>query len=433
MEYTNVNFEKFQELLETGIGRSHLLWELRDSIFCEAFYGRKQKLLLLCKLPLGQYLMLLVEWFRSLRQSKNIPLIECRAPVQFLFCSARNNHINRLYPLFKEILAEQEVSAWVSDGLVFDKIDETHHTMFQSIEGRWATELKFNHFSAANKLCFELDAAVPNFFTRTDLRKIHTFLVMFHAWKEVWAKVFHHEMREVYCTFEKSPIVKAFFAAAKECGIPKRVHWIHGLRHSSIQSTYATELWCMTGGDVRFFKTRVPKYCTPIEKRNPETDLMVAAVGIKRPAKYKGAEPVHFLFLGPGLESSYTDEMRKKDMAVIQQAQSGLGNFVEWRFRPHPSAVDRFRDELKEAGVSADDFSSNSLEEDLVWSDAVGSSWSSLLLDIRETGRPIYWIQDEVRSVGGVDELIADGVGIHASRDNFIESLSNIFHLEREL
>ena len=373
--------------------------------------------------------MLFAEWFRGYRSLKNVLLSPCSAPVQFLFCSARNNHINRLYPLFKDTSAEQDLCGWVSDSAVFGKIDETHNSLLKRIDGQWARMLKWKHFSEANKLCRELASAIPGFFSKTDMRKIHVFFVMFLTWKEVWESVLHPDVREVYCTFEKSPVVKAFYAAAKDFGVPKRIHWIHGLRHSSIQSTYATELWCMTKGDVRFFETRVPTYCKPMKKRNPEADMMIEAIGIKRPREYY-EDSVHFLFLGPGLESSYSEGMRLEDLNIIKSAQEALGNSVTWRFRPHPSAVKRFQSELEKVGVRIDEFSSYPLNEDLKWADAVGSSWSSLLLDVKETGRPIFWVQSKLRTLGGVDELVEDGVGYHASQESFEHRLTEVFDLE---
>lgn len=428
MEYTNENFELFQNRLADSQLCDPFLWDLRDVIFCEAFYGRERKLLKLCSIPGGEYLYVLAEWLRAL------PRALCRKPSaktgksHFLFCSPRNNHINRIYPLFKERNSNTSCAGWVSTRDVFGHIDDADQKKFADIDGQWARFVKLRDSRTAKKYCRDLEDALPGFFSQLEIRKVNACFVMFLAWRRFWHHVMDENIEEIYCTFEKSPVAKSFFYVARKLGIPHRVHWVHGLRHASLQSTLSTELWCMTEGDVRFFNTRVPEYCVPKVKRNPEADMLVASVGVRTPEQKDAMRPVHFLFLGPGLETSYTQEMRMADLAVIKRAQDALGNEAAWRFRPHPSARERFHEELEAAGIVVSDFSSNTLIDDLKWSDAVGSSWSSLLLDVRETGRPIFWVQAEVRPLGGVNELIADGVGVHVSSTTIVDKLREIFN-----
>ncbi len=432
MDYTNENFETFQKRLAGAVSKDSLLWELRDAIFCEAFYGLKFKRYALFHIPFGQYSVFTIDWLRAVRKFriKRFSLNPCSA--HFLFCSPRNNHFNRIYPLFNEVLSEKSSQAWVSNPDVLRLIRPEHRKYFFDISSQWLRHVRIRDVFRARAHCDELHRLFPDDLSAWCLRKIELYFVIFLAWRRFWRNQLCVSVDEVYCTFEKTPVVKGFFFVAKELGVKKRVHWIHGLRHASIQSTLATELWCMTDGDVQYFQSRVPDYCTPHKKRNPEADMLVQSVGIMELSAERTSKFINFLFLGPGLETSYTAEMRCADLAVIKIAQRELKGIVSWRFRPHPSARERFKDELLDAGIEIDDFSDRDLIEDLKWAHAVGSAWSSLLLDVMETGRPIFWVQSEIRPLGGVDELIRSGIGIHVSASSISDQIQRVFGVQAQ-
>jgi hypothetical protein len=429
MDYSNESFERFQQAISEAHGNDSLLWRLRDALFAEAFYGKANRLRKLFRFPGGWLLVLLALYLRERRGSyaayPNSPPDACH----YLFPSPRNNHMRRLLPMLEsETGAGEACVAWYGVPGIPELAPESLRDSFHSVAGAWTRHIRFPDFQEASRLTRELEAILPEDLDAPKLAAIRVYLVQFLAWRRFWLERLGSRPSKIISTFEKAPRVKAFFHAAWELGVPVRIHWVHGLRHASIQSTLATELWCMTPGDVRFFKDRVPVFCTPSVRKNPEAAELSAAIGVLDPASLRQGDPIHFLFLGPGLEASYTKEMRMADLAVIRKIQREFSDRIAWRFRPHPSAIERFRDELTHAGIDIQDFSTRHLHEDLKWSHAAGSAWSSLLLDISETGRPIFWVQAEIRSLGAVDELIADGIGTHLDLLSASEKLTALWH-----
>ena len=427
MDYSNENFETFQTTLREHVTEDSLIWQLRDALFSEAFYGRSRWLDRMNHLPGGWLVSLYAQFLQARHTSKaNQPPAPEPGQCHFLFLSARNNHTRRLYPMLRDQLADGNSRAWFTVKGVLNTIDSDDCPQLYYIACEWSRHFLCEDVFTATKLTRKLGEIFPQYLPKTSLARIRIYFIQFLAWRRFWITALGENPRMVVSTFEKSAYVKAFFHAARQLQVPRRIHWVHGLRHASIQATLATELWCMTPGDVRYFQPRVPDFCTVSVKRNPETDELVRDVGVLTPADFAGLEQIHFLFLGPGTEASYTREMRMADLAIIRKAQQELGDRIAWRFRPHPSAADRFRLELVEAGITVEEFTTGPLNEDLKWAHAVGSSWSSLLLDIRETGRPIFWVQAEIRNLGAVDELIADGIGIHIDSDSVIRELKKL-------
>jgi len=419
MTYSNESFEHFQEKLENAKGSDPLLWELRDSLFAEVFYGKERRIDILNRLPGGWMLSLAFQYFQNRLKAVSNRLPEPNSgQSHFLFLSTRNNHINRLLPLYTKHRSSADCRAWYTMEGVPAETNDAGNPQILRIVGEWSRHLRVGDLFFAAKLSKQIWAVFPRELTPIQVSKIRIYLVQFMAWKRFWDQALGEQPQMIATTFEKSPQAKAFFYSARDKQTPRRIHWIHGLRHASIQSTLATELWCMTPGDVRYFETRIPDYCTATLKRNPEADELAEKIGYFNPHQIQKRGHIRFLFLGPGKEASYTREMRMADLAIIRAIQEELGALVEWRFRPHPSARERFQAELDEADIRIPDFSGRDLNDDLKWADAVGSSWSSLLLDVRETGRPIFWIQSEIRNLGAVDELIADGIGTHLNMSN---------------
>lgn len=419
MDYSNESFERFQQAISKAHGNDSLHWSLRDALFAEAFYGKANRLRKLFRFPGGWLVALLAQYVRERRGAESAYPESPPDACHYLFLSTRNNHTRRLMPLLESEMGEGRACvAWYGVPGIPELAPASLQPVLHSVAGAWTRHIRFPDIQEASRLTRELEAILPEDLDAPKLAAIRVYLVQFMAWRRFWLERLQNRPSKIISTFEKAPRVKAFFHAAWELGIPDRIHWVHGLRHASIQATLASELWCMTPGDVRFFKERVPNFCTPRVRKNPEAAELAAAIGVLDPASLRQDEPIHFLFLGPGLEASYAKEMRMADLAVISKIQHDLGDRISWRFRPHPSASDRFRAELTAAGIEVQDFSTRHLHDDLKWSHAVGSSWSSLLLDIRETGRHIFWVQAEIRTLGAVDELIADGIGIHLSKSS---------------
>lgn len=428
MDYSNESFERFQQTLKLEVEEESLLWQLRDALFAEAFYGKKRKFPWLYSLPFGWLLVLAFLWIQSWRNlaRRSIP-ISSAASHHFLFLSERNNHTARLLPLYREIRKSNSCAAWYNIKNLGELAQLDERDEFKFIAGEWTIKIRFQDIYAASRLSKKLAGIFPEDLTKSDRNTITIYLVEFFAWQRFWESTLDPSCQYIASTFEKSSIAKAFFYVAHSLDAQHRIHWIHGLRHASLQSTLASELWCMTPGDVRFFEKCLPIYCTAHVKGNPEAAELAATISVLDPASLRESDSIHFLFLGPGEEKSYTKDMRMSDLAIIKSLQQHFNSRIQWRFRPHPSATDRFRKELIEAGITIEDFSSGHLHDDLKWAHAIGSSWSSLLLDVRATGRPIFWIQSEIRNLGAVDELIEDGIGVHLDATTGVDRLQQAF------
>jgi len=429
MEYSNKNFDRFQDEISESLGREHFLYKLRDALFMNLAYGHNAwKSDLLLYLPFGAYLILGLDYLKGLRRRGETPELEA-AEKHFLLlcCSERSNHMDRIFH-FRDHLKQQGIpyQLWKvslpDQSRIYDEVSA--NTV--NISGQWTRWGLRPHFASARRDVSVLRGLFGKKFKARDYRRTFQYLVKYRAWTLFWEEQLFEHSPGVFCTFEKGDAIKPMFRVAEDKGLARRVHWVHGLRHHSLQATSASELWVLTDGDVEFFSGKVGRHCNVIQHNNPFADVLRERLGGWTRANSAARGTVRFLFLGPGGESSYTDSMRAADLAILRTAQEAMGSRVEWRFRPHPAVRKRFLRELKEAGLSVTDFSENELFDDIAWSDAVGSSWSSLLLDIYATGRPVFWVQASMRSLGGADELIKAGVGTWVHAENVVSELESV-------
>ena len=417
MSYSNESFEAFQKKLRQEIGQDSPLWDLRDCLFAEAFYGKSGKHRSLFSFPGGWVLLLFFLWLKQ-RRNFSLGLIPTCAEgaSHFYFPSDRSNHIGRLLPMLENALAKGETCiAWFSAGPTseFNGPPPELRSFFHDVTGAWTSHLKISDFREAARLGRILKCCLGEQINQSQTRAACASLVQFFAWRRFWTGIFRKKPANFVSTFEKGPIIKAASTTARAREVEPRRHGIHGLRPASLQANRATEHWSMTPGDQRFLSTRVPDYCQVTVKENPEAHDLAREIGVLDFSTSSIKLPLHFLVLGPGANASYTKEMRLADLAVIKQLQDEFGTQIRFRFRPHPSRFERFRCELLEAKIMVKDFQLRPLYEDLKWSHVVGSATSSLMLDWVHTGRKIFWIQAELRSICAVDELVEDGIGIH--------------------
>lgn len=423
MDFSNDNFERFQSRVKNNLGENSLIWQLRDSLFAVAFYCPANKSSPLLNIPGSDIIGLSKELLK--KTPDTIPTDHVQINTCVLLPSSRSNHVGRLLPFIAE--QSEKCSILTIGDTALAKANQEEVAYSASIGDSWKHRFRINHYFQARKHTALLAEIMPGQLTQKQLATIRMFFSRFFAWSDVWRTYFLvSQPSTIICTFEKAPYAKSFFYVGREMGIPKRIHWFHGLRHASLQSTLATDLWCMTPGDLRFFNGRLPTDCIASIKENPECLQLAAEVGVIDPRNNLQV-PLHFLFLGPGANESYNKSMRFEDLRVIKSIQTAYGDKIKWRFRPHPSRIERFREELMEIGITVDDFSTQPLYEDLKWAHAVGSATSSLMLDWRKTGRELFWVQAEVRNLCGVDELIDDGIGTHLDKNSGVAELARMF------
>lgn len=339
--------------------------------------------------------------------------------------SMRSNHIGRLIPFMEDNPSHYGVFTTTPSKLDFSKNDKVQWS--HDITGAWTKKLRPTHYLKSKKIISDISLNVPVDLNATQKYMLSMYVCQFFAWLEVWNELLSNcKPDRIITTFECSSSAKALFVSASELEIPSRIHWYGGMRHAMLQSTLSTELWCQTLSDARYYQNKIPSQCKALFMENPERVKLGNDLGIiNRDQIHEG--PLRFLFLGPGSNPVYTKSMRMADLSVIKSVQNAFGNKIVWRFRPHPGKVQRFHDELSEAEVTSDDFSTRPLNDDLKWAHAIGTATSTLLLDLVKTDRKLFWIQYNLRSISSVDEHLADGIGIHLDYDACVHKLSQIY------
>ena len=434
LNFTSESFESFQAILKNRCSPESWTWLLRDGIFATITHDplslrriiRSKEALLV--LPGGWMLWLLIYKVQAMLGRIPPPPTPTSTAHHLLFLSTRSNHIKRMLPLLRECNQKASCLGWANQAQILQLIDKDLKHRMRLASNAWAFQLRVADLCVAASCAGDLKRSLDSHHIPWLQRgKVRIYIAIFLAWRRFWEQQFKFQPESVLTTYEKDPMAKAMLHVAWEIGVPKRIHWAHGLRHASLQSTFSSELWCLIEPDVGYYRRILPAHCTPVHKQSPEALQLVQDIGILDKKDLQGLHSVNFLFLGNGFDSAYTDQMRIRDMEVIRQAMTTLKSQLNLRFRPHPGAVEKFKETLNELGLHDVDFSTRSLHEDLKWAHAVGGSFSSVLLDVLPTGRKVFWVQSEIRPLYGVDELIRQGYGIHVDSSTVVPRLREAF------
>lgn len=422
LDFTSGSFERFQNSLRASCPPASWLWLLRDGIFGTLHHDpltlkrviRTKDALFI--LPGGWVLWLLAHKLLALVCKPPTHGIPANATHHLLFLSTRSNHIKRVMPLMRELSARTTCAGWAGQPEIPALVDEPLRDDIRLARNQWIRTLRFSDLVESASCVSELRRVYPGRLPWLQTGKVHVYVAIFLAWRRFWRDEFKNPPEFVLTTYEKDPMAKAMMYVAADLRVPQRVHWAHGLRHASLQATFATELWCLVKPDVAYYRERLPPDCVPVYKQSPEAIELIDKIGILEESDLLGLDPVHFLFLGNGFDAAYTAEQSRADLAVIRTAMRELGSRVKWRFRPHPGNIPRFKEDLEALGMSDVEISTNSLHDDLKWAHAAGSPFSSVLVDVKQTGRKIFWVLDQIRPLYGVDELIREGYGTHVDQ-----------------
>jgi len=435
MDFLNSSFDRFQDQISRSYAKESLLWELRDGLFStlthdqatiRKTFARREMLLWL---PFG-WMLYLVSF--GLMRFRNAPKkFPPPATHQVLCLSTRSNHMKRILPLLREFAAKGSCVAWVVHPGVPALVDTRLRPHLADVAMGWIPCLRFEHILSANKEVTRLKHCLDESFPRLQWAKCRIYLAIYFACMAFWESKLSAETHVVATTYEKDPMAKAFLAVAKSKGVKQRIHWTHGLPHNSQQATFASELWCLTKPDVEYFQSVLPDGCRAIYRPSPEAVELAENTGVLSASDLATARPVHFLFLGGGLDATYSRTNNLEDLSVLKAAASELERSVRWRFRPHPGNRSAFLEDLASLSIKDVEISSQSLEEDIRWSHAVGTVYSSVAIDASSSGRPLFWVMDPIRSLYSVDRLIASGLGIHINQANAAEKIRSTFQLGR--
>ena len=433
-DFSNESYEAFEAMLRAaGMGEGSLGWKLRDMAFSALYHDpltwqrvRRSRNALFA-MPGGW-----IAWLYSHHIGQRFSKASALPPPadhHFLCLSARSNHIQRIAPEASARAAHGSCRIWAGNASTAQALRGAGASHISAIDLPWAAYLDPDSIAIARRETAALLRALPPV-DRLAASKLAVSIAIYHASLRFWRDALRGQPKFVLTTYEKDPVSKAMLAVAAEMGVPERIHWTHGLRHSSQRATLANRLWCLTATDARHFQPRVPPGCLATHRPSPESIHWLNTIGPLPPQILHNPPSVHFLVLGSGFDPGYTRDMSLADLRVITTARDTLGDRVQWRFRPHPGNIQRFRDHLAEVGLKDIDFSTRTLADDLQWSHAVGSTFSSVAMDIEPTGRPIFWILSEIRPLYSVDQMITDGYGTHLDAATAAAKIRGIFHLE---
>jgi hypothetical protein len=436
LNFTGESFERFQALLKDRSSPESWVWLLRDGIFGTITHDplsfrriiRSKEALLI--LPGGWMLWLLIHKLQAMLGRIPAPPPPAHASYHLLFLSTRSNHIKRVLPLLRDFNQTALCLGWANQSKILQLIDEDLKPQMRLTSNSWAFHLHLADLRAAASCAKDLGKSLGSLHIPWLQRgKVRIYIALFLAWRRFWEQQFKSRPQLVLTTYEKDPMAKAMLHVAKQIGVPERIHWAHGLRHASLQSTFASELWCLIEPDVPYYRRLLPADCTPVFKQSPESIELIQDIGILDENDLKELKVVNFLFLGNGFDSAYPAEASQADLSVIRTAMRELGAQVNWRFRPHPGNIPRFKEDLSALGLEQVDISTNSLRDDLQWAHAAGSPFSSVLVDMKQAGRKVFWVQETIRPLYGVDELIREGYGTHVDTKTVTSRIREAFDL----
>jgi hypothetical protein len=414
-------FENFQDRLAAS-GRDELLWRLRDSIYCSAYYVETGEI------PLRRHRFGNVSWLLSLvgnllkqrPQGCDFPVAES-ARFGFLFFGWHDSHFKTLLPMIRE-LAEREAVLALTIALKPTQIallEEIDGVRIHSLEG-WLRKL-------APGILIQLKDAVTAIISarkfrslpvwtaeeRTQFRSrssrlvegIFEFLCFRRIWRERAGML---PTKALFVTSESSPVTKALVDEMLRTPGRRVIHMAHGFRSATHQVTRATDFCVFNAVEQDWYASRVSGATKVHAIGIPRLEAIRERVGPPR-GRIAG-EPFRLLFFSQGTSTDYSTEMRREDLGILGSGKSEGGYVL--RLRPHPlESMELLREDLRATQVEVDEWSEGSLEEDLAWCDVAATSSSTALMEAAVTHRICYWTNARADRIAAVEELWDMGVG----------------------
>ncbi len=219
-------------------------------------------------------------------------------------------------------------------------------------------------------------------------------------------RCFPPPIHSLFVSYEMIADTKGLIIWAREAGI-RVFHVMHGQRLPTYQVTRATDVVLFSAIDEPWFRQRLPD------------DIRIQTVGHPRLETIRTTVPPpppdadrrlpHISFFSQPSEMDYSREERLRDWSIL----AGLRGKAKVRFRLHPreSPASAMAD-LKQLGTDFVEISSAGLLNDLAWSDAVASSWSTVSMEAAACGRGIFWTCADPDRYEAPRELRSQGLGV---------------------
>lgn len=213
-------------------------------------------------------------------------------------------------------------------------------------------------------------------------------------------------LRALFLTYELGPESKAITKWARRNG-SRVIHIMHGQRLPTYQVTKATDLVLFSKLDEAWFRERVDPNVRIWCVGHPRLEMLREKVG-SVPAS-DGCRMPRISFFSQPSEGDYDRDLRRRDWRIL----CGLKGRAEVRFRLHPREPKQDAlDDLKALGLGFVKLSEEGLAEDLIWCDAVASSWSTASMEAAACGRGVFWTCSSPENYEASQELRDAGLGV---------------------
>jgi hypothetical protein len=416
--YSDHNFLGFVHNIGKIVNQQSLIWQTRDAIFYSFSYGsgtaKTHK-----RDCLGLFTW--IAWlFHFILFSKKTDLPKTNitsANHYFLFCDPNPSHFETLDALLSDHFVKDISLCWTI-GLTPSqnkRLRQYKHTIVIDCAGftpdfwsRATGGLRAISLTLKALIICTLALKSPPPFARWS--KLADFFLQYFLWQDFWGMVQtnHNINAKFYVTSEASAVNKAFVARARRSRL-QVYHYCHGLAHAAHQVSNATDLVAFNDIDANWFRASIPSQTKVHSSGNPRLKRLATNVG--RPRSRKPGDPLHLLYFAQVVETPYTSAQRMEDFALLD-VNNFFGSNIVLRIRPHPrDSVNSLCEDLQLSGVFRYELSSNSLEDDLIWSDICASSWSTANLDAIACGRPTYWLNARNDRFAMSGAMIDAGIG----------------------
>ena len=231
----------------------------------------------------------------------------------------------------------------------------------------------------------------------------------YFRWKRIWTSVSRAlPSTALFLTSETSPVAKAVRDVMRETD-RKVIHFLHGLPNATHQVTYATDICVYSASQEKWFQQRVAKDVHVRTIGNPRLEQIRTSV--TRPQSRNPGESFRLVYFSQVPGSYYDRGARRTDFAILALNDSERTQF-SLRVRPHPAeSIDQLRKDLESVGITAYEFSTDSLIDDLTWCDVAATTFSTALLEAAVCGRLCYWINAGECVFHSIKALCDDGIG----------------------
>lgn len=420
------SFQQFESRME-AVRTSHPhLWMIRDLVYRLLVHGGRMPV----RRGLG-FLSGLLRLTRSALADRGFSLSRaCSVPAgssHFIFVNSAPNHFGKIHPLYLRNREEGHALGWVEDPRVRPLLKAGDVPRMRSIGSLHVPSMRPADLIAAFAACRKLAGIFPGFSGTRFIPGVFFSLIRYYSMRRHWQRVFHNTPSAVFTTYEKSIAAKSMFEAALAAGCPRRVHILHGMFHPSLGPTFATEMWCATEREAESAREHLPPECKAICVISDEAVRLRKAVGMLDPATLNGIQIPRILVLGTSTDPTYTAVMRKRDLATLDSLMRSAPGSFEWRFRPHPGAVEAYRGELEDASITVSDFSLRALDDDLRWAHIIITPFSSVGVQAHDLGRMVFWNQPADENMFDIESLISSGIGSRLDPHAFHEFVRRRF------